>query len=721
MTVSVRMMKVMRWPLRSLMTKKFYVTMVLHGLDKLLAADDSKFVVDVKWKGPKRSLGPRFRSVKRERSAEAAATMDGALEWEQGFDCECTLALAKENGFYPWDVYLVVRKITLNGAKAKASVFGSGYLNLGEFAPLAGSARHRTKVSILGGESEEAIGVTLSFEEVPEPVETNFRIMAPAIPCISLWERDDLGDGGDKPMLRTKKSRVEDAAIDIRTSDESSQDSPDRFESDSVDNFEDSDAVDDEEFTSFRYGRIAGANQLIGKSHDQRASNDEEVLVFNGGTALKLAEETSSSDSDQAASQSSMRRMLSWRKRKLSFRSPRARRGEPLLNKAYGDNGGDEIDWDRRQAESPEESLGSMLRLNNEKKTAIEGTWDFGETFQVGSWEAKELTSRDGQMMLSASVFFASIDQRSESAAGESACTALVAVIADWLHRFPAFMPSRAEFDLLIREGSAEWRKLCQDATYKDRFPDGHFDLETVIEAAVRPLTVVPEKSFVGFFRPEGLGESSEFLEGAMSFDNIWDEVERSGPAVYIVSWNDHFFVVKVDEQSVHIIDTLGERLFEGCDQAYVLKFNEAARLSFVPPAEAAAPKQEQGSSSGSGSDRESDDGKKDEAAAAAAAKKDDSQKESEEAKQEEQASEEAENSERKMREFTGRNACKEFVKGFLAAIPLGQLQSDVKKGLVGKDHLHRRLQIEFHYTECKVREKNASAAISIVNRETQA
>ena len=49
--------------------------------------------------------------------------------------------------------------------------------------------------------------------------------------------------------------------------------------------------------------------------------------------------------------------------------------------------------------------------------------------------------SRDGHMKLQTQVFFASIDQRSERAASESACTALVAVIVDWFqnnHETPA-------------------------------------------------------------------------------------------------------------------------------------------------------------------------------------------------------------------------------------------------------------------------------------------
>ena len=130
----------------------------------------------------------------------------------------------------------------------------------------------------------------------------------------------------------------------------------------------------------------------------------------------------------------------------------------------------------------------------------------FGDDqFTIGSWESKELVSRDGQMKLSTQVFFGSIDQRSERAAGESACTALVAVLADWLHTNPNSMPVKSQFDMLIREGSQEWRKLCDVDDYKERFPDGHFDLDTILQAKVHSLSVIPEKSFVGFFRPEGL------------------------------------------------------------------------------------------------------------------------------------------------------------------------------------------------------------------------
>ncbi|GMQ03038.1 hypothetical protein CsSME_00049002 [Camellia sinensis var. sinensis] len=85
------------------------------------------------------------------------------------------------------------------------------------------------------------------------------------------------------------------------------------------------------------------------------------------------------------------------------------------------------------------------------------------EPSTTGHWEEKDLVSRDGQAKLKANVFFASFDQRSDKAAGESACTVLAAVIANWLQSNQDNMPTRAQFDRLIVEGSSEWRKLCDN------------------------------------------------------------------------------------------------------------------------------------------------------------------------------------------------------------------------------------------------------------------
>ena len=152
-------------------------------------------------------------------------------------------------------------------------------------------------------------------------------------------------------------------------------------------------------------------------------------------------------------------------------------------------------------------------------------------------------------------------------------------MIADKLLSEDMNPPSKPQFDALIREGSSEWRNLCDSEPYASRFPDKHFDLETILQANLRPVFVSQESSFVGFISPE----SFESLKGAMSFDEMWSEVagEGGGAArLYIVSWNDHFFLLKVEEEAFYVIDTLGERLFEGCDKAYILKFDESSVIA---------------------------------------------------------------------------------------------------------------------------------------------
>lgn len=260
---------------------------------------------------------------------------------------------------------------------------------------------------------------------------------------------------------------------------------------------------------------------------------------------------------------------------------------------------------------------------------------------QEDTWQEKELTSRDGEAKLTASVFLASFDQRSDKAAGESACTALVAVISHWLHSNSNTTPNRFEFDNLIMQGSSEWRKLCQDDAYVTLFPNKHFDLETIIQANIRPVSISHSNSFVGFFGAEAF----EALNGAMSFDDIWDEIS-SNVGVYIVSWNDHFFVLKAETNAYYIIDTLGERLYEGCNQAYVLRFDDTAVMKKLCGT-----------------------------------------------KTEEVAEEEV--------LCRGKECCREFIKRFLAAIPLKELKEDEekKKSKVSYYALHHRLQIEFNYS----------------------
>ncbi|XP_027939517.1 uncharacterized protein LOC114193782 [Vigna unguiculata] len=260
----------------------------------------------------------------------------------------------------------------------------------------------------------------------------------------------------------------------------------------------------------------------------------------------------------------------------------------------------------------------------------------------TSGWENKEFWSRDGQAKLKTNVFFASFDQRSKEACGESACTTLAVFIAHWL-RTNHSMPTRTQFDSLIKRGSSEWIRLSHNDHYLKLFPDKHFDLETVLEANIRPVVVLPQNSYTGFFSPEKF----QCLEGAMSFDDIWDEITRKDdevdqePRVYIVGWNDHFFVLKVDVDACYVIDTLGERLYEGCQKAFILKFDGSSSIH-----EKRSKKHRGGIV------------------------------------------------------CRGKECCKEFIKRFLAAIPLRQLEEEVEsKGVVYNPYLHRQLQIDFHYS----------------------
>lgn len=344
---------------------------------------------------------------------------------------------------------------------------------------------------------------------------------------------------------------------------------------------------------------------------------------------------------------------------------------------------------------------------------------EFGEdNFAIGRWEQKEVTSRDGHMKLQTQAFFASIDQRSERAAGESACTALVAVIADWFQNNQKLMPIKSQFDALIREGSLEWRNLCEDESHRDRFPDKHFDLETVLQAKIRSLFVVPEKSFIGFFHPDEMEEGRfDFLHGAMSFDNMWDEISRAGSEcstrgeslIYIVSWNDHFFVLKVDPEAYYIIDTLGERLYEGCDQAYILKFDRNTTICKLPT-DATKPVEEKPT---------------DKQIVVAEAELRNQQANQVDCKEhsvdgavyEPDVLVKSDNEEVVV--CQGKDSCKEYIKSFLAAIPIRELQADIKKGLMASTPLHQRLQIEIHYTQLQVPAPKSSDELAMVTTTT--
>jgi len=129
------------------------------------------------------------------------------------------------------------------------------------------------------------------------------------------------------------------------------------------------------------------------------------------------------------------------------------------------------------------------------------------------------------------------------------------------------------------------------------------------------------------------------------------------------------FFLLKVERDAYYIIDTLGERFYEGCSQAYILKFDDNTTIHKVSgekrtsSPDSSGPLKDSSGSSSAGQDSEDD-------------------------------------AEAGILVSKGKESCKEYIKSFLAAIPIRELQGDIKRGLMASTPLHHRLQIEFHYTE---------------------
>ena len=86
---------------------------------------------------------------------------------------------------------------------------------------------------------------------------------------------------------------------------------------------------------------------------------DEDLLYYSNNSrdiGSSPAKDFGAEASEQVLRQSPRFRILAWRKRRLSFKSPKVK-GEPLLKKDYAEEGGDDIDFDRRQLSSSDESV----------------------------------------------------------------------------------------------------------------------------------------------------------------------------------------------------------------------------------------------------------------------------------------------------------------------------------------------------------------------------
>ncbi|KAM6544883.1 hypothetical protein CsatB_025619 [Cannabis sativa] len=185
---------------------------------------------------------------------------------------------------------------------------------------------------------------------------------------------------------------------------------------------------------------------------------------------------------------------------------------------------------------------------------------------KLTEWSLLELFSHNKEAMLKVKVLFASF------ASGEDACSVIAVLISHWLHCNPNLIPTRLQFESLIIQGSSEWRVLCSTETSYC----GHFDIETVVNTGIRPLSICAHKSIMGIVGVEKF----EPLKDLFSLDEMWETITKNlttEPRVFIVGWDDHFFVLKLELHACYIFDSFGARLFRGCNKAYVLKFDESS------------------------------------------------------------------------------------------------------------------------------------------------
>ncbi|CAN4089653.1 unnamed protein product [Withania somnifera] len=670
----VKMMKWRPWP--PLISKKFEVNIFVGKLENLVheagGGGSGGLAVEIRWKGPPKIALSSFRKTVKRNCTREECVENGPngvvlVEWNEEFQSLCNLSGYKDNVFHPWEIAFTVLNVSLSLFELRAAQELSELIQR-PLAPVQSPPRSGESPPV---EKDELSALKAGLRKVKiftEYVSTR----------------------------RAKKACREEEDSEERCSARSEEgDYAYPFDSESNDEYEEGESDEGKEDptvrNSFSYGPLAYANCAGVSFHSSiRVNGEGEDWVYfsnrRSDVGCSQMDDQITCASDLVVLQNSKRSILPWRKRKLRFRSPKSK-GEPLLKKDNGEEGGDDIDFDRRQLSSDEALSVEWHKVEEDSTANQSSVSEFGDdNFAVGCWEEKEIVSRDGHLKLKTQVFFASIDQRSERAAGESACTALVAVLADWLQNNRDLMPIKSQFDSLIREGSLEWRKLCENETYRERFPDKHFDLETVLQAKIRSISVVPGKSFVGFFHPDGMDEGGFDFACRAGLHHA----SAGEPQIYIVSWNDHFFVLKVEAEAYYIIDTLGERLYEGCNQAYILKFDKDTTIYKQPNTTHSTeekPASDQLTISTTADPKLSD------------APDTNSTPGSLDSKAVNESDELSKFGSAEEILCQGKESCKDYIKSFLAAIPIRELLADIKKGLITSIPVHHRLQIELHFT----------------------
>ena len=63
-------------------------------------------------------------------------------------------------------------------------------------------------------------------------------------------------------------------------------------------------------------------------------------------------------------------------------------------------------------------------------------------------------------------------------------------------------------------------------------------------------------------------------LQGSLGVEDLWREMASLAPAVFVVAWHDHFFALALRASGgAAVVDSLGSRLHDGNDSAYIIDF----------------------------------------------------------------------------------------------------------------------------------------------------
>ncbi|GAB4834148.1 hypothetical protein Ancab_032412 [Ancistrocladus abbreviatus] len=380
--------KMMRWrPWPPMVAKKFEVREGGEEKEKggSGAAGEARLLtVEIRWKGPKVALSSLRRNVVKREFTKEVGENGGVFEWEEEFQSVCNLSAYKDNNvFHPWEIGFTLLNGSKQGLKNKVPAVGVASLNLAEFSSRAEDKEFELSIplNVVGGdaESQPLLCITLSLLELrtaPEPAESVDRsIVAAPSPCqsgeIASSEKDELS--ALKASLRKvkilteyvstrrakKACRQEEGSEGKCSSRSEDGDLTYPFDSDSLEEFEGGETDEGKEEStvrqSFSYGTLAYANYAGGSFFSGTIINggDEDWVYYSNrktDVGCSFSEDSTASVLPPLLA-GAKRSILPWRKRKLSFRSPKSK-GEPLLKKAYAEEGGDDIDFDRRQLSS---------------------------------------------------------------------------------------------------------------------------------------------------------------------------------------------------------------------------------------------------------------------------------------------------------------------------------------------------------------------------------